>query len=208
MWNLFCEYAGTFKRVSLLISNKAHPGRRRSIRVHDPSAKSDQVVDGELIYQDSSCKLEDEASYLGAEAIGKARIQPLLRHSESFEDLLEFKRYRKDILESLEPQYQRIRTCAIRVREQVRQENGPNGLFVIGTSRAVNLKEYWKRMSKVFHLLKEYEYSFVRGLTKELQNDIKSQNESILLSYRYPGRDSMESVIKYHETRDWKEFTM
>ncbi|RAL60738.1 hypothetical protein DID88_009844 [Monilinia fructigena] len=208
MWNLFSEYAGTFKRVSLLISNKAYPGHHRSIRVHDESATRDQVVDGVLVHQDSPCKLEDEPSFLGAEAIGEAPIQPLLRDSESFEDLVKFKKYRKDILELLEPQYQRVRTCSIRVREQLLRENGPTGLFVIGPSRAVNLKDYWDRMSKVVELLKEYEYSFVKGLTKELQNDIQSQNKFIILDYKYlERRDSMKKVIWYHERRNWKEFT-
>ncbi|KAF5873542.1 uncharacterized protein Bfra_005005 [Botrytis fragariae] len=197
------EYFWLFHRAEFVVINREFAGLRRSIRVYDISIRPPEAVGGGLVIQ------EDEQSFLDCGELVEAIRDPSLEHTETAEDVLRFKQYRKELLGVLEPEYQNIRACSIKFREFLQSESGPTGVFVIGPSRAVDPLDYWTRVTRAMEVLEYYEYSFARGNTEKLRLSLAEKNKYFVLAY-----DSVESgkVMKKmawaYERRMWKKLML
>ncbi|KAF7901756.1 uncharacterized protein EAF01_007055 [Botrytis porri] len=197
------EYFWLFHRAEFVVINREFPGLRRGIRVHDVSIRPPEDAGGGLVVQ------EDEQIFLDCgeliEAI-EAIEDPSLERTESAEDVLLFKQYRGELLKVLEPEYQNIRACSIKFREFLRSESGPTGVFVIGPSRAVDLLDYWSRVTGAMEVLEEYEYSFLRGKAEKLKLSVAKKNNWFVLAYEsLESSIVIEQIASAYERRMWKK---
>lgn len=197
------EYFWIFHRAEFVVINRAFPGLRRSIRVHDLSICPPKAVNSGLVIQ------EDEQSFLDCgelvEAIGAVKDSSL-EHTETAEEVLLLKKYRGELLKALEPEYQNIRACSIKFREFLRNESGPTGIFVIGPSKAVDRLDYWSRVTRAMEILEEYEYSFVRGRKEELRLSLAEKNNYFVLAYdSFESKTVMKKIAWAYERRMWKK---
>ncbi|KAJ8065312.1 hypothetical protein OCU04_006003 [Sclerotinia nivalis] len=190
LWDRLEEHALYFEHATLSVSNKTYAGHQCSIRV----------------IEDDPPLIADEPNFRRAQAISKASIHPSLDHTESTNDVSRFKEYRGNLLGILELQYQQIRSCSIKFREYLKDENGPSGVFMIGPFRATDPTEHWNRVARGVKILEEYEYSFVRELTEELQLAIRKENKFMVLDYNNPHMTwVMERVAWAYEMIMWRK---
>ncbi|KAF7881045.1 uncharacterized protein EAF02_006936 [Botrytis sinoallii] len=182
------EYFWLFHRAEIVVINRAFVGFRRSIRVHDTLICPPEAVGGGLVIQ------EDEQSFLDCGEVIGAIGGPSLEHTETAEEILCFKQYRGELLHVLEPEYQNVRACSIKLREFLQSESGPTGVFVIGPSRAVDRQDYWTRVTRAMEVLEEYEYSFQ-----------KKNNYFVLAYVSGESRMVMKKIAWAYERRMWKK---
>ncbi|TGO44727.1 hypothetical protein BOTNAR_0755g00030 [Botryotinia narcissicola] len=197
------EYFWTFHRAEFVVINRAFPSLRRNIRVYDLWICPPKAVNGGLVIQ------EDEQSFLDCgdlvEAIAAVKDSSL-EHTETAEDILLFKQYRRELIKVLEPEYQNIRACSIQFREFLWSESGPTGVFVTGPSKAVYRLDYWSRVTRAMEVLEEYECSFVRGNTEKLRLSLAEENNNFVLAYEsFESRMVMKKIAWAYERRMWKK---
>ncbi|TGO08677.1 hypothetical protein BTUL_0196g00010 [Botrytis tulipae] len=197
------EYFWIFHRAEFVVINRAFPSLRRNIRVYDLSICPPKAVNGGLVIQ------EDEQCFLDCGdlvvAIGAVKDSSL-EHTETAEEILLFKQYRRELLKVLEPEYQNIRARSIQFREFLRSESGPTGVFVIGPSKAVDRLDYWSRVTRAMEVLEDYEYSFVRGKTEKLRLSLAEENNYFVLAYdSSESRMVMKKIAWAYERRMWKK---
>ncbi|KAF7948458.1 uncharacterized protein EAE97_003869 [Botrytis byssoidea] len=195
------EYFWLFHCAEIVLIDRESVGIRRNIRVYDVSIRPPEAVDGGLVIQ------EDEQSFLDCgELVVVMRNSPL-ENTETAEDVLRLKQYRRELLKVLEPEYQNIRAHSIRFREFFRSESDPTGIFVIGPSKAVDRLDYWSRVTRAMEELERYEYSFVRGNWEKLSLSLAEGNKYVVFAY-----DSVESgklmkkIAWAYERRRWRNF--
>ncbi|ESZ93170.1 hypothetical protein SBOR_6449 [Sclerotinia borealis F-4128] len=208
MWDKLLQCVSTFERAKLHISDGTCGIHYRGFRFHDVRTPSNLAVNDIPSHPDIPHSLAEDPNYRGARAIADTTVSSSLEHTESTEDVVHFKQYRRQLLETLEPQYQRIRRCATKIREYLQHENGPNGIFVIRPSSVDDRKQYWDRIAKGIDLLEEYEYSFIRSLTEEVQLSIQKQNKFIVLKYKFLNSELlMHSVAWAYKKGIWRAVT-
>ncbi|CAD6442768.1 09bd4ef4-aa43-4586-bf09-e35f17a29dac [Sclerotinia trifoliorum] len=175
LWNRLEEYAMCFEHAKLSVRETTYAGHshQHGIRVHDLSKNEGQWDHRVQVIE-----------------VAKASIHPSLDHTESTNDVTRFKEYRANLLGILEPQYQQIRSCSPKLQEYLKEENGSSGIFTSGPSHATDQAEHWDRMAIGITLLEEYDFSFVRELTEELQLAIRKENK------RRFGRDTQLDALK------------
>ncbi|KAF7897190.1 hypothetical protein EAF00_005418 [Botryotinia globosa] len=195
------EYFWLFHRAEIVLIDRESVGIRRNIRVHDASILPPETAVGGIVIQ------EDEQSFLDCGELVDAMENSPLENTETAEDVLRLKQYRRKLLEVLEPEYQNIRAHSIRFREFFRNESGPTGIFVIGPSKAVDRLDYWSRVTRAMEELERYEYSFVRGKTEKLRLSLAEGNKHVLLAY-HSGESAklMKKIAWAYERRRWKNF--
>ncbi|CCD54250.1 hypothetical protein ACHAPF_003257 [Botrytis cinerea] len=196
------EYFWLFHRAEFVVIEREFAGRRRSIRVHDISIRPPERINGGgLVIQKDEGRFDDCAEIVLG--VGKDYY---LEHTETAEEVLRFKRYRAELLKVLEPDYQNVRACSIKFREFLQSESGPAGIFVVGPSRATDQLGYWTRVTRAMEILDEYEYSFARGKTEELQLSLRERNKYFVLSYdSFESGMVMKKIAWAYERRAWKK---
>ncbi|KAF7949114.1 hypothetical protein EAE96_008283 [Botrytis aclada] len=197
------EYFWLFHRAEFVVIDREFAGPRRSNRVYDIEIRPPEAVNGGLVIQ------EDEQSFLNCGELVTAIVDFPLEHTETAEDVLRFKQYRRELLEALEPEYQNIRACSIKFREFLQSESGSTGVFVIGPSRAVDPRDYWTRVTRAMEELEKYEFSFVRGNIEKLRVSLAEKNKYFVLAYdSFESGKMMKKIVWAYERGMWKELML